>query len=199
MIYKIPCPTKTNGIRLFKTGDHQLAIEYQRGEPHVEPMAYDSALGKSGHTITFRPPSTHPDTQRIVADAQRKLRQVYGRDDLPSGTGIRRSKSEMKPRGSANINDEDPDDDEDDDNTQAIVGKLMASLKDVGLETEDLERVAAILNGADPEDADDGRRDAADRRRRRLAADAARYRLPTAAEDAEFYRMFPGARSLKLR
>jgi hypothetical protein len=54
MIYKVPCPTRTNGIRLLKMGD-QIAIEYERGEPHVGPMAYDSALGKSGHTVTFRP------------------------------------------------------------------------------------------------------------------------------------------------
>jgi hypothetical protein len=175
MIYKVPCPTNTNGIKLLKMGD-QIAVEYQTGEPNVT-MSYDSVLGKSAHTVSFKP-----------------KRKAYGRDDLPSGTGIARSKSEMSPRGSTTINDEE----EDDDNSQAVVGKVMAFLKDL-ISDEDLERVAAILGGADEEDADDGRRDAADRRRRRLAGDAARYRLPTPAEDAEFNALFPSARLLKLR
>jgi hypothetical protein len=196
MIYKVPCPTRTNGIRLFKEGN-QIAVEYTRGESHVT-MAYDSVLGKSAHTVAFREPPLHPDTQRIVADAQRKLRHVYGRDDMPNGTGISRSEGKMAPRGSANINDQDPDDDEDDDNSQAVVGKAMAFLKDL-ISEEDLERVAAILGGGDEEDADDARKHAADRRRQASDRGLVGRQERQAALDADFDRLFPTARLLKLR
>jgi hypothetical protein len=177
MIYKIPCPTKTNGIRLFKTGDHQLAIEYQRGEPHVGPMAYDSALGKSAHTVTFKP-----------------KRKAYGSDAIPPDTGIYRSKGAMKPRGSMNINDEDPDEGGGDE----IVTKLMTYLNDK-LTPEQLNAVAAIIGDIsdDEEEGDTSgeRRDYAQASDRGLRERQERQ----AALDADFNRMFPSASKLKLR
>jgi hypothetical protein len=176
MIYKIPCPTKTNGIRLFKTGN-QIAVEYQSGEPHVGPMAYDSALGKSGHTVTFKP-----------------KRKAYGRDDLPRGTGIQWSKSKMAPRGSMNINDQDPDEDDGDE----VVTKLMSYLNDK-LTPEQLSSVAAILGGSidDDEDGDTSgeRRDYAQASDRGLRGRQERQ----VALDKDFDRMFPSAKLLKLR
>jgi hypothetical protein len=183
MIYKVPCPTNSNGIRLFKEGN-QIAIQYEKGAPHIGPMALDSALGKPTRTVTFQ-------------------KSRYGRDDLPKGTGISRSKSEMAPGGSANINDEDPDADSSDE----VVTKLMAYLNDK-LTTEQLNGVAAILGSGDDDapdlDAGEPRRQASDHRfdrveRARLAADQAnrdyrRMTAPTAAENAEFDRMFPGAK-----
>jgi hypothetical protein len=54
MIYKVPCPTRTNGVRLFKVGD-QIAVEYEKGEPYVGKMAFDSALGSMARDVTIRP------------------------------------------------------------------------------------------------------------------------------------------------
>jgi hypothetical protein len=185
MLYRVPMPTKTNGVKLHTLPNNQIVVEYERGEPHVGPLAYDSSCGILSRNVTFRQPSMHPDTQRIVADAQRKLRQVHGRDDLPKGTGISRSEGKMEPRGSMNINDEDPDEDGGD----AIATKLMSYLQDK-LSPEQLSSVAAILSSADdPTDSDAGEpRQAGDRDR-----GLARRNAQRVAQDAEFGRLFPGA------
>jgi hypothetical protein len=35
MIYKVPMPTKANGVRLHTLPNDQIGIEYTIGEPHV--------------------------------------------------------------------------------------------------------------------------------------------------------------------
>jgi hypothetical protein len=47
MLYKIPMPTRTNGVKLFTLPNQQIGVEYQRGEPQVGAMAYDSARSLS--------------------------------------------------------------------------------------------------------------------------------------------------------
>jgi hypothetical protein len=47
MIYKVPMPNGTNGVKLFTLPNQQIGVEYQRGEPKVGAMAYDSAHGLS--------------------------------------------------------------------------------------------------------------------------------------------------------
>jgi hypothetical protein len=200
MMYKVPMPSRSNGVKLHTIGDHQIGIEYTVGEPHVGKLAYDSSCGILSKNVEFRRP--HKYYADIVAAA---VRQVDGRDALPPGTGIERSKSEMKPRGSANINDEDPDAD----NSDEIVTKLMSYLNDK-LTPEQLNAVATILGSADDDapdlDAGEPRRQASDsdraidrRRMARLAADAARHRPMSDADEAEFLRMFPHANRLLQR
>jgi hypothetical protein len=208
MFYKVPCPTNTNGIRLFREGQ-QVVVEYQTGEPHVGSMAYDSALGSMARNVTLR--RARPDLDRIIAEAKRK---VYGHDGLPPSTGVRGATQERGSRmGPINANEsprlrnvEDDGSNEgaspdDDDKNDAIVGKLVSFLKGIGVEDDDLERVMAICKGGEPEDADEAMRHAADRRRqaadrdRGLAGREARRR----AEDADFDRLFPTAKSLKRR
>jgi hypothetical protein len=165
MMYKVPMPTKHNGVKLYTLKNQQIGIEYPAGEPNVT-MAFDSALGRPTKTVTFR-------------------RKVYGRDDLPVGTGISRSEGQMNPRGSTTINDQDPDEDEGDE----IVTKLMSYLNDK-LTPEQLSSVAAILGSGDgPDGETNGEpqyRQASDRG---LAGREARRR----AEDADFERLFPDA------
>jgi hypothetical protein len=65
MLYRIPKPTKTNGVKIRMLGDHEIGVEYQKGEPHVGKMAYDSACGLTSK-ITFR--QARPDIDRIISD-----------------------------------------------------------------------------------------------------------------------------------
>jgi hypothetical protein len=210
MLYKVPCPTNTNGVRLFKVGE-QIAIEYQRGsEPHVGGMAFDSALGSMARNVTIRP--KRPDFDRIIREAQRK---VDAHDGLPPSTGVRGATQERGSRmGPINANEKprlrDVEDGgneeaspykrftEDDEDNGAIVGKLISFLKDVGLEDGDLERVMAICSGGEPEDADEAMRPAADRRRQAADRDRglARRNAQRQAQDAEFDRLFPTAKLL---
>jgi hypothetical protein len=181
MFYKVPMPTKTNGVKLHTLPNNQIVVEYERGEPHVGPLAYDSSCGILSRNVTFQKP------------------RKDARDALPPDTGIQRSKGAMQPRGSMNINDEDPD--EDGGGGDEIATKLMSYLNDK-LTPEQLSSVAAILgSGDDPPDSDAGEpRQAIDRRREvRLARDAARRRPMSAEQDAEFLRMFPNAGRLLLR
>jgi hypothetical protein len=191
MMYKVPMPSRTNGVKLHTFGDHQIGIEYETGEPHVGPMAYDSSCGILSRNVTFR--RKRPDLDKIIADARRKV----ARDGLPRGTGISRSEGAMEPRGSMNINDEDPDDDD----GGEIVTKLMSYLQDK-LSPEQLSSVAAILSSADDApDLDAGEpRQATDRRRAsRLAADAERTRPMSARENREFDDLFPAAKRILIR
>jgi hypothetical protein len=181
MIYKVPCPTKTNGVRLLKVGE-QIHVEYQTGESYVGGMAYDSALGSMARDVTIRPKT------------QRKLR--LGSDAFPRPF-MNRSKDMQKPLDAPDIGD----DDEDNDDTDAVVGRLMSYLNDK-LTPEQLSSVAAILGSADAPDSDAGepRTQATDRRRAvRLAADAERQRPMTRTEEAEFDRMFPTAKLVQFR
>jgi hypothetical protein len=184
MIYKVPCPTRTNGVRLLKEGN-QICVQYETGTPHVGGMAYDSALGAMARNVTIQP------------KARRKLR--LGSDAFPRPF-MSRKKDMQKPLDAPDI----ADDDEDDDDTDAIVTKLMSYLNDK-LTPEQLSSVAAILGSGDDDapDSDAGEPrnyQAADRRRAaRLAADVARQRPPTPAENQEFDRLFPGAKSILRR
>jgi hypothetical protein len=175
---------------LFKEGN-QIAIEYQKGAPHVSPMAYDSKLGKLGHTVTFEP------KRKVARDAMPRPGIQHSRDimneDPLDNRAVRRG---------IGYTDDDNDDDGDE-----IVTKLMSYLNDK-LTPEQLSSVAAILGAADAPDSDVGepRSYAADsdratdrRRTARLAADAARSRPMSAADDAAFAATFPGALLIKNR
>jgi hypothetical protein len=180
MIYRVPCPTTTNGVRLLKEG-HQILVEYQKGaEPHVGGMAYDSALGTHTRTVTIRP--KRPDFDRIIADAKRK---ALAYDMLP-----RAGKPPIV------------DDDNDADNTDAeeIVRNLLSYLEDK-LTPQQLEDVTMILSSGDGSDLDTSgaparqsqatdHRAAVAAQRRRLAADRGRYGMSDATE-REVLAMFP--------
>jgi hypothetical protein len=47
MMYKVPMPTRTNGVRLYTLPNQQIGISYGRGSPQIGPMAYDSKTGLS--------------------------------------------------------------------------------------------------------------------------------------------------------
>jgi hypothetical protein len=179
MMYRVPMPTKANGVKIMMLGDHEVGIQYTTGKPHIGKMAFDSAYGITSK-ITFRRPSRYYDA--IVADA---VRQVDAQDALPPDTGIQRSKGAMKPR---NARDNDDDDDTYAD-PQEVAGKVMSYLKDL-ISPEDLEAVNGLLMGTEEDEAHEGRRDAADRARDRgLAGRQARRQ----AMDADFAAKFPGA------
>jgi hypothetical protein len=198
MMYKIPQPNGSNGVKIYTLKNQQIGIEYQSGEPHVGKLAFDSALGSMAREcprqhgpgvpsaawpgsalgsmaqdITIRP--RRPDLDRIVAAAKRKL----GYDAMPRA-GM------------------PPIDDDNDDNTDgdAIVAKLMAFLKGC-LTPGDLEDVQSILDGKDvgrPEGAMDRAAAAAAQRRRLMGADTAagrNYRRESADDEAERLEMFP--------
>jgi hypothetical protein len=173
MMYKIPQPNGSNGVKIYTLKNQQIGIEYQSGEPHVGKLAFDSALGSMARDITIRP--RRPDLDRIVAAAKRKL----GYDAMPRA-GM------------------PPIDDDNDDNTDgdAIVAKLMAFLKGC-LTPGDLEDVQSILDGKDvgrPEGAMDRAAAAAAQRRRLMGADTAagrNYRRESADDEAERLEMFP--------
>jgi hypothetical protein len=174
MMYKIPMPTNTNGVRLFRLPGEQMAIEYQTGEPHVGGMAYDSALGSMARTVTIRP--KRPDLDRIVAEAKRKALayDVLPRAGVPPLT----------------------EDDNDDDTTNAAMAKVLEFLENI-VSPNDLEIVQALLCGAaDVEEAREqqalARRDD-DRRTPRQAADQARRRPMTAEAEDAYLRLFPDA------
>jgi hypothetical protein len=200
MMYKVPCPTNTNGVRLFKEGN-QVLVEYQKGnEPHVGGMAFDSALGTMARTVTIRP--KRPDFDRIIAAAKRK---VLAQDMLPRASvpPIRDALPNVgngphSPGVAFNFKSLAGGDDMEPDNSDAeeIVGNLMDFLADK-LSPDDLEGVKLILSSVDPPDADTGAptRQATDRRavdaqRRRLAADRGRHGISEATE-RETLEMFP--------
>jgi hypothetical protein len=181
MIYKVPCPTKTNGVRLFKLGE-QIAVEYTTGEPYVGGMAYDSALGSMARDVTIR--RSRPDFDRIIADAKRK---VYGRDAMPNvggpphSPGVAFNEKVMKEMN----NDDDNDD---------AMARVLEFLENI-VSPNDLEIVQALLCGAaGVEEAREqqavARRDD-DRRTPRQAADAARRRPLSAPAERDALAMFP--------
>jgi hypothetical protein len=138
MIYKVPCPTKTNGVRLMRIGE-QIAVEYQTGEPYVGGMAYDSALGSVARDVTIR--RRRPDLDRIVADAKRK---VYGRDALPN-VGYGPHSPGVAFNFKALAGGDDMNDDNDD--TDAAMAKVLEFLEPI-VSPDDLEIVQALLCGA---------------------------------------------------
>jgi hypothetical protein len=198
MMYKVPMPTRANGVKLHTLPNEQIAIEYTQGKLHVGPMAYDSSCGIMSRNITFR--RTRPDYAAIVADA---VRRVDAEDAMPRA-GITRN---------LDMSNEEYDSDT---NPEAAMAKVMDFLENI-ISPDDLEIVQALFSGAaDVHEAreaqatsrrDDDRRtgrqaadQATDRRRaHRLAADAACHRPMSDATEAEFNRMFPDANRLLLR
>jgi hypothetical protein len=53
MMYRVPRPSRSNGVKLHTIGDHEIGIEYTVGEPHLGKMAYDSSCGIMSRNITF--------------------------------------------------------------------------------------------------------------------------------------------------
>jgi hypothetical protein len=45
VMYRVPMPNGTNGVRLYTLPGQQIGIEYQRGKPQVGGLAYDSKHG----------------------------------------------------------------------------------------------------------------------------------------------------------
>ena len=93
----------------------------------------------------------------------------------------------------------------DDIDFEAVAGKVMVYLKDI-VTTEQLDAVQAILGGVEPEDADEvageAKKEASARdRARRQASDRglAGREARRLAQDAEFDRLFPTAKSLLRR
>jgi hypothetical protein len=180
MMYKIPMPTKANGVKIKMLGDHEIGIEYTEGVPHVGKMAYDSAYGITSK-ITFR--RARPDYAAIVDDA---VRQVAAQDDAMPKAGkppIGNSKMQATPI-------------QYDDEASEVISNLMDYLEDK-LTQEQLEGVVSILSSGDAPDNDSGEPrncGATDRRRAaRQAADAARRRPLSDRDEAAYLRMFPNA------
>ena len=69
MMYKIPMPDNASGVKFYRLGGKQMALEYETGEPHVSKMAFDGALGTATRNITIR----RPDIDKIIADAVRQV------------------------------------------------------------------------------------------------------------------------------
>jgi hypothetical protein len=198
MMYKVPMPTRANGVKLHTLPNEQIAIEYTQGKLHVGPMAYDSSCGIMSRNITFRKPRQYYEA--IVADA---VRQVDAQDAFPKAG---------KPR-SLDMSNEEGDGDTDAD---AAMAKVMDFLENI-ISPDDLEIVQHLFGGADDVHEarerqavarrDDDRRSggpaadqATDRRRAaRLTADKARRRPMTDEAEAEFLKMFPDANRLLLR
>jgi hypothetical protein len=182
MIYKVPMPTKANGVRLHTLPNDQIAIEYTVGEPHVGKLAYDSSCGIMSRNVTFR--RSRPDYAAIVADA---VRQVDQEDAMPKA-GINRS---MDMKTDSNL--------EYDDDASEVLSKLMDFLQDK-LGPDEMDVVSQILSSGDGEtDADrigEKTDPVGDRRGRRQAADAARRRTMSDAAEASYLRMFPQANRL---
>jgi hypothetical protein len=182
MMYKVPRPTRSNGVKIHTIGDHEIGIEYTMGEPHVGKMAYDSSCGIMAKNITFR----RPDIDRIIRDA---VRQVYGKDAMPKA-GINRSMDNMK-----------TDTMEYDDDATKVLSNLMDYLEDK-LTPEQVEDVTQILSGLDGEtDGDrtgEKREPVGDRRGRRPGAYGAddrafRRREMSPVTEREYSALFPNA------
>jgi hypothetical protein len=161
MIYKVPCPTKTNGVRLLKEGN-QVLVEYQRGEPHVGKMAFDSSCGIKSRNVTF-----------VARD-----------DEMP--------KAGKPPIGNNDMAKTDDDySNYSDSNSEETVGKVLAFLKDL-ISSDDLEIVHGLMSGADEGEAAEAQHQATDRRRvARLAADQARRRPMSERNENAYLQMFP--------
>jgi hypothetical protein len=179
MIYKIPMPTRTNGVKIFKLPGEQIGIEYQTGEPHVGKMAYDSQCGILAKNITFRRPRQY--YADIVADAVRQVDAA-----LPKA-------------GKPPIRSNDMDTMEYDDDASKVLSNLMDFLEDK-LTPEQLDAVNQILASGDGEtDADrigEKSEPVGDRRGRRQAADAARRRGMSQSTQDAYLKMFPQANRL---
>jgi hypothetical protein len=175
MMYKIPMPTKANGVKLYTLPNQQIGVEYQKGVPEVGRLAFDSVHGAS-RTLSIR----RPEIDRIIADAVRK---VAAQDDAMPKAGkppIGNSKMQATPI-------------QYDDEASEVISNLMSYLEDK-LTPEQLEGVISILSSGDAPDNDAGERQtqAADRRRAaRLGADQARRRPMSQRDEAEFMAMFP--------
>ena len=130
MMYRIPMPSRSNGIKLHTFGDHSIGVEYTTGEPHVGKLAYDSSCGILAKNISFR----RPEIERIVADA---VREVDRQDAaMMPKAGIKRSK------------DMEPDTMEYDDDATEVLSKLMDFLQGK-LDADDLDVVSQILSSGE--------------------------------------------------
>jgi hypothetical protein len=173
MMYRVPRPSRSNGVKIHTIGDHEIGIEYTVGEPHVGKMAYDSSCGIMSRNISFR----RPDIEKIVADA---VRQVDREDAMP-----RAGKSPIRSLDMAS---------NDDDDTSAALGRVLEFLENI-VSPDDLEIVQALFCGA--ADVDEAREAQAvarrddDRQTGRQAADAARRRPMSQSTEDVYARMFP--------
>jgi hypothetical protein len=182
MMYRVPRPSRSNGVKLHTIGDHEIGIEYTEGEPVVGKLAYDSAYGITSK-ITFKP---RRDYAAIVADA---VRRVDAEDAAMPKAGkppIGNSKMQATPI-------------QYDDEASEVISNLMSYLEDK-LTPEQLEGVTSILSSGDAPDNDSGEPhnyQATDRRTRRPAAwgahDQARRRPMTDRNEAAYLKMFPNA------
>jgi hypothetical protein len=179
MMYKVPRPSRSNGVKIHTIGDHEIGIEYTIGEPHVGKMAYDSSCGIMSRNISFR----RPDIEKIVADA---VRQVDREDAMPKA-GINKS-MDMK-----------TDTMEYDDDASKILSTLLDYLEKY-LDPDQMAAVNQILASGDGEtDADrigEKSEPVGDRRARRPGAFGAddrtlRRRAMSAVTEREYSEMFP--------
>jgi hypothetical protein len=179
MMYKIPMPDGASGVKLYRLGGKQMALEYETGEVHVSKMAFDGALGTTARTVTIR----RPDIDAIIADA---VRQV---DAAMPKAGINRS-MDMK-----------TDTMEYDDDASKVISTLMDYLAEY-LDQDQMDAVTKILSSGDGEtDADrigEKSDPVGDRRGRRPTAygadDRALRRRPmSAVTEREYSALFPNA------
>jgi hypothetical protein len=164
MLYKIPLPTRSNGVKILKLNDHQIGVEYTRGEPVIGKMAFDSQCGIMSRNITF-----------------------VARDDAMPKAG-------KPPIGNNDMAKTDDDySNYSDSNSEGTVAKVIAFLTDL-ISSDDLEIVHGLLSGADQDEAAEAQHQATDRRRvARLAADQARRRPMSSATEREYSELFPQA------
>jgi hypothetical protein len=174
MMYRVPRPSRSNGVKLHTIGDHEIGIEYTIGEPHVGKLAYDSSCGIMSRNISFR----RPDIDKIIADA---VRQVDA--EMPRA-GIKR-----------NMDMKNDDNLQYDDEATEVISKLMDFLEDK-LTPEQMDAVTQILATGDGET--DGDRigekrsePVGDRRGRRQASDSASRRGMSAVTERAYSEMFP--------
>jgi hypothetical protein len=183
MMYRVPMPTKSNGVKIKMLGDHEVGIQYTKGVvPHVSKMAYDSAYGITSK-ITFR--RARPDYEAIVADA---VRQVDREDAMPKAGKPPIGNNDMKTDTNMEY----------DDDASKVIGQLMDYLEKF-LTPDQMEGVVLILSSGDAPDNDAGEPhnyQAADRRRGRQAADQARRRPMSGSTENAYLRLFPHANRL---
>jgi hypothetical protein len=182
MMYKVPRPSRSNGVKIHTIGDHEIGIEYTIGEPHVGKMAYDSSCGIMSRNISFR----RPDIEKIVADA---VRQVDREDAMPKA-GINRS---MDMKSDSNL--------EYDDDASKVLSTLVDYLEKY-LDPDQIDAVTQILSSGDGEtDADrigEKSDPVGDRRGRRPGAYGAddrtlRRRPMSAVTEDAYLRLFPNS------
>jgi hypothetical protein len=114
-------PTGTNGVKLYTLANQQIGIEYERGEPHVGPLAYDSKYGLS-RDIEFK--SHNKEAAKLT-----RARLAH---DAERTAGMR-------------MNNPTPEEE-----IEQMHGQVLAYCK-ACMAAEDYENVEAILNGQNVE------------------------------------------------